>query len=219
MKHLLSILMQKQTGVPAFLVLAITFSATAQSEIQLGLKASPTVTLNRYTSNTDSLEFRNDRDDTRFTFGLFLDIPFAERYFFSTGIMYSVRKVTFEVVNTNTSNIVAEQYSLEYLEIPLTIKLFTNDIGVDSRIYFQTGFTIDFLVNWRPINQSYDQVQDLNVFDASFYVGGGFDKKLGVTNAFFVGIFFQRGLVDVANNTPAVTLKNDVLGLDLGFRF
>ena len=203
----------------ALLIFSCDLPSFGQAELQIGLKASPTITLNRYTNNTDSLKFRNDGDDMRLTFGLFADVPFAERYFFSTGLMYSIRKVTFAVENTNTSLTDTEQYSLEYIEIPVTIKLFTNDIGVDSRIYFQTGITLDFLVNWKGISRNDDSFQDFNFFDSSFYVGGGFDKKVGVTNAFFAGVFFQRGLVDVANNSDAVTLKNDVIGLDLGYRF
>ena len=202
----------------ALLILGMQ-SSYAQSDLQIGLKVAPTITFNRYTNNTDTITFSNDRNDTRVTFGLFADIPFAERYFFSTGVLYSIRKVTFAAINNNTGATDAEQYSLEYLELPVTIKLFTNDIGIDSKIYFQTGFMLDFLVNWKGINRNDDTIQGFNTFDSSFYVGGGFDKKVGVTNAFFVGLFYQRGLVDIANSSDAVTLKNDLLGLDLGFRF
>lgn len=189
------------------------------AQVQLGVKASPTITFNRWTSNSDSINIVNSRDDVRFTAGLTADFEIRENYFFNTGLLYSIRKLTFAAENLNTGETDAEQYSLEYIEIPLTLKLFTNDVGVDSKIYFQPGFTLDFLVNWKGINKNDTRITKLNFFDSSFYVGAGYDKKLGVTNSFFVGLFYQRGLVNVANNNPGIDLKNDILGLDLGFRF
>lgn len=187
--------------------------------VRIGIKASPTITFNRWQSDSDSINIVNSRDDTRFTFGLIADLEFKDNYYFSTGLLYSLRKLTFAAENTNTGESDAEQYSLEYIEIPLTLKLFTNDIGVDSKIYIQPGFTLDFLVNWKGINKNDTRITDLGFFDASFYIGAGFDKKLGVTNSFFVGVFFQRGLVDISTQNPGISVKNDLLGLDLGFLF
>jgi len=187
--------------------------------VRIGIKASPTITFNRWQSDSDSINIVNSRDDTRFTFGLVADIEFKDNYYFSTGLLYSLRKLTFGAENTNTGESDAEQYSLEYIEIPLTLKLFTNDIGVDSKIYIQPGFTLDFLVNWKGINKNDTRITDLGFFDASFYIGAGFDKKLGVTNSFFIGLFFQRGLVDISTQNPGISVKNDLLGLDLGFLF
>jgi hypothetical protein len=203
-----------------FLLISIGVSPGlfAQS-VQIGVKASPTITFNRWTSNSDSIAITNSRDDTRFTFGLVADFELKENYFFSTGLLYSLRKLSFDAVNLNTLEVDSEQYTLEYLEIPITLKLFTNDVGVDSKIYFQPGFTLDFLVNWKGINKNDTRITDLNFFDSSFYVGAGYDRKIGVSNSFFVGLFYQRGLVNLMNENPEVDLKNDLLGLDLGFRF
>ena len=200
-------------------LLLLTTALAFGQGVRIGIKASPTITFNRWQSDSDSINIVNSRDDTRFTFGLIADIEFKDNYFFSTGILYSLRKLTFAAENTNTGESDAEQYSLEYIEIPLTLKLFTNDIGVDSKIYVQPGFTLDFLVNWKGINKNDTRITDLGLFDSSFYIGAGFDKKLGVTNSFFVGVFFQRGLIDISTNTEGISVKNDLLGLDLGFRF
>ena len=201
------------------LVFIIPFKTQAQGDLRLSIKVDPAVTLNRFVSETDSLLIENLRDDVRLTFGLAADVGISESYFFSTGLLYSLRKVSFGAVSVATGETDEEQYKLEYIELPLTLKLFTNDLGVDSKIYFQTGFTLDFLVNWNGINKNDNRVQEFNFFDSSFYVGAGLDKQMGVTTAFFIGLFYQRGLVDVANNNPEVTLKNDIAGIDLGLRF
>ena len=203
--------------VLAFL-LGLHVPAFPQS-VRLGIKFSPTVIFNRFVSNSDSIAIDNTRDDKRFTFGLTADFGLTDNYFFSTGVLYSLRKVTFAAVNLNSGELDAEQYNLEYIELPLTLKLYTNDIGVDSKIYFQPGFTMDFLVNWKGINKNDNRVKDFNFFDSSFYIGAGWDKQLGVTTSFFAGLFYQRGLVDIANKNDDITLKNDLLGLDLGLRF
>ncbi len=204
------------------IVLAFLFGLHAPSfsqSVRLGVKFSPTITFNRFVSHADSIAIENTRDDKRFTFGLTADFGLSDNYFFSTGALYSLRKVTFAAENLNTGESDAEQYSLEYIEIPLTLKLYTNNIGVDSKIYVQPGFTLDFLVNWKGINKNDNRVKDFNFFDSSFYFGAGWDKQLGVTTSFFVGLFYQRGLVDIANKNDDITLKNDLLGLDLGLRF
>jgi len=206
----------KKTGWTLLIFLCVTFCS--YSQVQIAIKAGPTITFNRFLSNTDSIAIDNTRDDTRFTAGLVTDFEFSDNYFFSTGVLYSLRKLSFAAVNLNTQESDAEQYTLEYIEIPLTLKLLTNDIGVDSRVYFQTGFTVDFLVGWKGINKNDTRIEDLNTFDSSFYVGTGFDKNVGVTNSFFIGAFYQRGMVNISK-TDAITLKNDLLGLELGFRF
>ncbi len=200
-------------------ILAAKLPSFSQGEVRLSVKLAPAVTLNRFTSETDSLTIENHRDDVRGNFGLIVDIGFTDSYYFSTGLLYSIRKVSFYAISEPSGVSDSEQYQLEYIELPLTVKLFTNNLGVDSKIYFQTGFTVDFLVNWKGINKNDNRVDSFNSIDASFYVGAGYDKQLGVSTAFFEGIFFQRGLVDIANDNPEVTLKNDLLGLDLGLRF
>ena len=207
-------------AIAAFLVFfALPTLLYSQGDIRLSVKIDPTVTFNRFESNSDSIIIENLRDDVRLTFGLAADIGMTESYYFSTGFLYSIRKVSFGAINEQTGETDEEQYSLEYIELPLTLKLFTNDLGVDSKIYFQTGFTLDFLVNWRGINKNDTRIEDLSFFDSSFLVGAGYDKQLGISTAFFIGLFYQRGLVNIANEDSGFSLKNDLLGLDLGLRF
>lgn len=203
----------------AFVVALLLVSPGLFAQVTIGIKVSPTVTFNRWESTSDTIRIINQRDDTRYTAGLLVDAEFADNYNFSSGLLYSKRKLTFAAENTNSGEQDAEQYSLDYIEIPLTLKLFTNDVGVDSRVYVQPGFTLDFLVNWQGINQNDTRITDLSFFDSSFYLGAGWDKNFGVTNSFFVGLFYQRGLVNISNNTPGISLKNDLIGIDLGLRF
>ena len=191
----------------------------SQTDLRLSLKVNPAITFNRFTSETDSLSFETSEDNIRPTFGLAADLGLTESYFFSTGILYSLRNVNLTAVNESTSVSDIEKYQLEYIEIPVTLKLYTNDLGVDSKIYFQTGFMFDILVNWKGGDNSDDLIEKLRFFDTSFYIGTGFDKQLGVSTAVFIGVYYQRGLVNLASNNPEFTLKNDLLGLDLGLRF
>lgn len=211
--------LMKKRFLPLLTLWIISFQCYSQGDLRLSLKVDPAITFNRFTSKTDTLAIDNLHDDIRLTFGLAADIGITESYFFSTGLLYSLRKVSFSATNEQAGVTDEEQYSLEYLELPLTLKLYTNDVGIDSKIYFQTGFTADFLVNWKGINKDDTRIEKFNFFDSSFYVGAGFDKQMGVTSAFFAGLFFQRGLINIAKDSPTFTLKNDLLGLDLGLRF
>ena len=46
-------------------------------------------------------------------------------------------------VGIESSGGVEEAYRLHYLQIPIALKLFTNEVALDTRVYFQVGLTAD----------------------------------------------------------------------------
>ena len=112
----------KKFQVIFFLLLAIPFLSCSQSDLRLSIKINPTITYNRFTSETDTLSIENLRDDVRLTFGLAADLRLTDSYFFSTGILYSLRKVSFVVRNEISGATEDEQYQLEYIEISMTFQ-------------------------------------------------------------------------------------------------
>ncbi|MEO1050871.1 MAG: porin family protein [Bacteroidota bacterium] len=195
----------------------------AQSQVRISLKVSPSVAANRVTSSSDTLSFTSNGVGGRFTFGPVIDIPFQENYFISTGIIYAPKRASFEMFNRNTDSRTEESYNLQYLQIPLTMKLLTNEVALDKRIYVQLGGLLEFNVNEKPNSANEVFVTDFRAYDFSFHIGSGLEFKLGTNTGFFAGFSYTRGLVNaVATELPfddELSIKNDLLSLDFGVKF
>ncbi|MFC7666157.1 porin family protein [Hymenobacter humi] len=140
----------------ALLVLMATIqSASAQFEI--GLKVSPSITSLRAESPTDNA-FASDASKFGFGGGLVVDYFFGENYAFSTGLLLTGKGGTIsykDVSNGVTGQpfTAKQKISTQYLGVPLTVKLFTNEIAPDTRLYFQVGGSLNVPIGTR-INSS-----------------------------------------------------------------
>jgi hypothetical protein len=84
-----------------------------------------------------------------FAYGLMADFNFAENYSFATGL--TITTINGKSTELGPMSMVANaqpvaydmRYRLQYIEVPLTLKLKTNKIG-DLRWYGQFGLSNDF---------------------------------------------------------------------------
>ncbi len=210
------------------LLLAIlAFIATPSfSQFTLGLKFSPTLSTNRVDASSDSTSFGSDATGLRVALGPIADIEIRENYFLSTGLLFVSKRVGVEATtnqNASTQTTFKEEYSLQYLQVPITLKLFTNEVALDKKIYFQVGGTLDFNINEEPKRQDNFLVEDFLIFDSSLLIGMGLEYKMGVNTVVFGGLTYQRGLINAVNeHAPLdgdISIKNDYISLDLGVKF
>ncbi|MEO1256498.1 MAG: porin family protein, partial [Bacteroidota bacterium] len=205
-------------------ILVNILSVSAFGQARLSLKFSPLVTSNRVTFSSDTLSISNDGLNPRFSLGLIVDKPITDTYSFSTGLVYLPKGVS---ISTNGSNggsfRVDEEYRLQYLQIPLTFKLFTNEVHPGLKIYFQVGGGLEVLLHDEPRNDDFEVVEDFSFFDASVILGGGVEYKLGSSTILYGGISYQRGLINIINETISLEndleIRNTVVSLDLGIKF
>ena len=116
----------------AALFFLITSSAFAQ--IEIGIKLSPSIATTRVVA-PDQFNFRSLNAKTHFGGGVILDYYFRENYAFSTGLIYNAKGAGVSYTDPTTSARRSDEYSIQYLEIPLTIKLFTNDVATDTKVF------------------------------------------------------------------------------------
>ena len=183
-----------------------------------------------------------EQGDTKlkFGFGVMIDKMFTNNYAFSTG---------FKVINTggeliyffreNPSDqhpgkaLIAERdrtYNLKYLEIPLTLKLRTNEIGYIT-YWAQIGVGLGFNIKskgdetltyklertefsdgsvgvWKepdpliPVSSSEDDdiKDDIGLFRTSLIIAGGIEYNLAGNASILLGITFNNGFNNVLNN-------------------
>lgn len=202
-------------------VLLISSSSIGYAQFQLGFKFSPTISTNRIDSDSETRSFSSDGAGVKFNVGLLADYQLTDNYFFSTGIFLASKQSAFKVSDALGTR--TEEYALQYVQIPVTLKLFTNEIALDKRIYFQVGGTMDVNVKEKPKKDSYTYIEDFRLFDSSLIIGVGLEYKVGVSTIVFGGFTYSRGLLNTIdkhlNPDDDLIFKNDYVGLDLGVKF
>jgi hypothetical protein len=175
-----------------------------------------------------------DRDGLRIGMevGLILDKYFAKNYAFTTGISISNKggNLLYEdSVTIETSE--AEQilspesrveYKLQYVSVPVGLKFKTNEIGYFT-FFAQVGFTPQVNIKAKA-DASDNQIdnenikKELNLFNLSYFFGGGLEYSLGSSTALMCGIIFNNGFLDVLNSEDAKETLS-YLSLRLGVMF
>jgi hypothetical protein len=195
------------------MLLSITCSI---AQVQIGFKVSPGLSINRVNSSDEPYQFEKNGSGVRFNIGPVLDfmINQNENYYFSTGLWYNVKRV-----GVNVDNLDEQYYNIQYLSLPVTVKLKTQEIALDKRIYLQFGPVFDVALNSTQKEGSDPFIEDFSFGDVGLLIGGGLEFFLGNSTRISTGISYSRGLVNVVNRTitdsPELTVKNDIVSLDL----
>ena len=200
--------MAKLTKTPFILFLLLAVSslfneARAQGDrIKMGFEISPGFSwLPVEGGNTDT--------KSRFSIGYGVAVDYLlnddGNYALGTGIIYrhTGGKINY-AVDTLNANI---DLKLQYLEIPLSLKLKTNEFGYFT--YFgQIGFTPMFRTRSK-YNASVNDVsiaenesgKDLtNFFNVSLLVSGGIEYSLAEDTRLFGALFFHNGFVNIVED-------------------
>ena len=222
----------------ALLVLGATIS-TASAQFEIGLKVSPSISSLRAESTTDN-SFASDGSKLSFGGGLVVDYFFGENYAFSTGLLLTGKGGTIsykDFVNgvSGPTTTFKQAMTIQYLELPVSVKLFTNEVATDTRLYFQVGGSLNVPIGSRiggekfykdPATGNENKASDYVYFiDADALAGIGAEYQLAKSTKVFAGLSYHRGLVDIDHYFESkrgfkdVTIKNSSFALDLGIKF
>ncbi len=199
-----------------FFLLLIISSVSGSAQTKLGLKLAPVIASNRATNDAQTVD--NDGSSLKLSVGLVVDKPLSESYFLSTGLIYVPKKAAFR-----TDSATAEEYTLQYLQIPATLKLFTNEVAPDIKVFFQVGGAMEIKVFDEAENPDFDTITKFNPADFSVILGSGIEYRAGINTTIFGGISYQRGLANTVNETIAgaedLQIRNTIVSIDLGVKF
>lgn len=166
-----------------------------------------------------------------FAYGLMADFNFADNYSFATGL-------TITTINGKSTEIgptpmvvgaqaVAEElrYRMQYIEVPLTLKLKTNKIG-DLRWYGQFGLSNDFNIGAKlnvertgeQIKKGIDNSDYTRFYRAGLIVGGGAEYDLDDRTSLAIGLTFNNGFTNIVKDGDR-KVKNSYIGLNIGLFF
>lgn len=238
--------MSKKIATLAFIIF-ISANAFAQTEttnnsdseskgFRFGLQFSPQLD---WMKNQDKL---TNASGVKFGFnyGLVADFSIAQRYAFATGINISQNSGTIQYNDTVMFNsfdkdtfMIGTKVSfakIQYVEIPLLLKLKTNEIGYIT--YFgQFGFNLGLCTGVKgsisdPLNSTHNKVDenlgpDISPFNLSLNIGGGIEYSLSKSTAFVTSLSFHNGFLDITDSPKNYKTKSilNQIELRLGILF
>jgi hypothetical protein len=237
----------KNNSILAFLLLLGSFHLSAQdSKFRLGLRFAPNIAMTRVqdASESDSITYKSNGAGVRFSGGLTGDFYFGKNYSFYTGLWYTVQRIGIEFSETSRNKISGSSiHNLQYVQVPIALKLFTNNIATDTKLYFVLGLTAGLKINekekeWSTENEAPEKKiykkpgigNAFSLFDAGLLVGIGGEKQLGENTTVFAGLSYNRGLtsvqtkkgpfsVDGKSAKDAYKVTTSLLSIEAGIKF
>jgi hypothetical protein len=220
------------------LVITITTQAQEDQSFHFGIKVAPSLAWLK----SDTKGYDSDGSIFGFSYGLITDFNFAQRYAFGTGLDITYRGGKFKSVEQlkttqGLDSIISTSatYNLQYVEIPITLKLKTNEIGAIT--YFaQIGIAPAYNIRARQsytsttqwtdagtvhnANASDDKIDvmdDINSFNLSMILGVGLEYTLSGETVLLGGLQFNNGFLDAFDTSAKVS--TNYLALTLGVLF
>jgi long-subunit fatty acid transport protein len=195
---------------------------------RLGLTAHPTI---GWIKPEDG---KGNGVNVGFSYGLVGDFNFAENYSFSTGLTVTtingksteINVSPYHDVVSSTTPIPYElKYKLQYVEIPLTVKLKTTKIG-ELRWYGQFGLSNGFNIGAKQDAQSQGRgLRDdeniykyTNLYRAGLIIGGGLEYDVADNTSVMAGLTFNNGFTDISDDKNR-NVRNHYVGITFGVLF
>ena len=227
----------------------ITQLSFAQGEFRFGLKGSSNF---GWVGGT-SKNIVNDGTTVAFGYGIMGDYYFKPNYGISAEIMLSNIKSKFTVteplvfnsVPGDTVNDLRYDYNIQYLDIPLTMKFRTKEIG-DMTYFGQFGVSMGFALNAKTsivstglpkfisdqepteyrVNDAEGDAFTVNNFDDKVFlfrlpliIGGGVEYKMAGSTSLQIGVRIANAFTDMFVKDKTAIAKNNYVALSVGVLF
>ncbi len=215
--------------IAIILFIGMQYSEAQTKAFRFGFKISPTVSWLKV--NTEGYESNGSAGG--FGWGLLTDISLTDNYFIKTGVGMSflngnlIFKDDYEYTDDNQEQTsygatIERKYLTKYLEIPLIIKMKTNQFGKLS--YFgefglETGIRLSAKGNDRvsPANaelKSFDysknlsDIKEVNLFKETLIFGAGVEYYIDESTSLIGGMQFGNGITDVLRGKNSYSDKD-----------
>jgi hypothetical protein len=211
-------------GKLLFIVFFLCTSSAFAQKFRFGLKATPTVAWFK----TDTKGIDSDGSKLTFSWGFMGEYFFADNYAISSGVELVSRGG--KISSADTLQVFKSDMRLKYIDIPITIKMRTNEIGY-MRYFGQFGFTPGFniaakqdvelrdLTNNTTLSINDDDIKsDIVPVNISLAITLGAEYSLSGNTALILSVTFNNGFVDIADDKDLKIMANYV-GLNFGVLF
>ena len=213
--------------ITLFIVILIIPVFTFAQNLKLGIMASPQIT---WLSAAGSNNITKDKSKLGIDLGLAIEKYFTDNYAFLSGISLnniggSIHYSDSVVISINDEDTdvpgdAVMNYKLQYIKIPVGLKMKTKPIGYFSyfaQLGFEAGVNVKANITIDDLNINDKRVADeINIFNAGYFIGGGIEYNIVGNTSAVLGIQYQNGILDAIGTTsdkvttPKITI---VLGI------
>ncbi len=213
----------------------ITLNIKAQQRISIGLHFDPLISW----FGSDINEVKNDGARPGINFGLTFNRSFTPNYSFSTGVnlISAAGRLTcsdttrLEPYDSGDGLITvppdeAVLYKIQYVEVPLGLKLKTNQIGYLT-FFSDVGVDPKVMVSGKMNVPALDidgekAMSELKMFNLSYHIIAGIEYSLGGNTAAVIGLGFENNFLDITKDNgiqPEDKITHKMISVRLGINF
>ncbi|MDR0969450.1 MAG: PorT family protein [Lentimicrobiaceae bacterium] len=197
--------MKKIFVITLFLLFLTTTVSAQYKSFQFGFHVSPNIGWMK--SKSDNIDGKGIR--MGFDWGFVGEFYIVENYALSTGFNVNFINTKYECGNDFAK--IKRELNAQYIEIPLILKMKTNEIGGFLRIYGEVGYGLSFLLDAKANDKQYALSEKINseehrVYDelrntrSALIIGAGVEVPIGGSTAIYGGIRFNNGFANVLKN-------------------
>ncbi len=204
---------------------------SAQERISIGVHFDPLISW----FGTDIDAVKNDGARPGINAGLTFNLPFSPNYSFSTGLnlisaagrLVCEDDTQLELVNPET--VLANEpvvYKIQYVAVPLGLKLETNQIGYLT-FFSDVGMDPKVRIGGKADIPSLEikgekATSELKMFNLSYHIMAGIEYALGGNTSAIVGIGFENNFLDATKDNgtqPVDKVIQKIISIRLGVNF
>lgn len=201
------------------MIAGFSTSLYAQGGLRIGMKVHPLFAFLK--SNTDSYNAVGSK--LGLSYGLLFDAYFADNYAFSSE--FSITSTGGKVEYTYMDTTIESSLKLRYIEVPLTIKLRTNEIA-GMRFFGKFGLGIgasiksSAKVTYLKSDVKYDEDEIksaskyVNFLNLGLIIGGGIEYPIDESLSLLGGITYNGGFMNIMTNTSLIRKNTRIPSFD-----
>lgn len=209
--------MRKNLVLVILVLMIMPFTSNAQQKpFKLGLQVAPGLGWMRPDAATN---YESEGAMFGFTWGFVSDFALTDNYFVSTGfnLLSNTGKIDFDDVKTindiSQTGTTLRKYKLKYIEVPITIKMKTNQFGA-MKYYGQIGFGPAFNISAKAedefsyatgnLNEDVNISDEVGLLQASLIFGLGTEYYIDKSTAISGSLIFRNGFTNLLDGSNAV---------------
>jgi len=203
------------------LILSGLTSSAQFKKYSFGLKAAPQIAWMK--ANTD--DYQGNGAKIGFSWGFVSEFAFSENHCLATGfnILFNGGNLKFDESISGNTGTMSRAYSVKSLEIPLTLKMRTNEMN-GLRYYGQIGLGTSFRFGAKVEDEftvgtattTYDKVNydDISFLRESLIIGLGTEYTLDAGTTLSAGLALNNGFTDILSGKNQLTGKKEKAALN-----
>lgn len=212
------------------LFLILSSNTTIAQDFRLGFKANPL-----FSNLKPSSDFNNSiSSKLGFSYGLVFDYYLKEHYAVETEFGISTMGGKVEYSKNDTT--ITSSIKMNYIEIPIAIKLLTAEVKENIKVYGKFGLNLGFstktsaevVYKYKTAEFARDDIKNaskyIQPFNASLIVGGGVEYNLAKNLDLILGITYVNGFLNTMKSTslyrsPTVSASENIKAFDADLNY